>query len=235
MPQLFSPRACYSSTMGDWINGVSGLPEVPDIVTENQDMVQLLQAEHLLLDIQYFNALTEEQLAKVKTLPEPYRLLLEAANQELLDKVEANKRKVGANIHEIEKVKNEDLFPAILSKFRGHTLLIDFWATWCGPCKMGHKEMAPVKEAWKDKDIIYIYIAGENSPEGAWKNMIPDIPGEHFRITQSQWDYLSKHLGVSGVPTYIFVDKNGNMVHKAVGFPGADEMKKQLQKALDAK
>ena len=235
MPQLFSPRACYSSTMGDWINGVSGLPEVPDMVTENQDMVQLLQAEHLLLDIQYFNALTEEQLAKVKTLPEPYRLLLEAANQELLDKVEANKRKVGANIHEIEKVKNEDLFPAILSKFRGHTLLIDFWATWCGPCKMGHKEMAPVKEACKDKDIVYIYIAGENSPEGAWKNMIPDIPGEHFRITQSQWDYLSKNLGVSGVPTYIFVDKNGNMVHKAVGFPGADEMKKQLQKALDAK
>ena len=136
---------------------------------------------------------------------------------------------------EEEKVKNKDLFPAIISKFRGHTLLIDFWATWCGPCKIGHKEMAPLKKEWKDKDIVYIYIAGENSPEGAWKNMIPDIPGEHFRITQSQWDYLSKELGVSGVPTYIFVDKNGNMVHKVVGFPGVDEIKKQLQKAMGAK
>lgn len=95
--------------------------------------------------------------------------------------------------------------------------------------------MAPLKKEWKDKDIVYIYIAGENSPEGAWKNMIPDIPGEHFRITQSQWDYLSKELGVSGVPTYIFVDKNGNMVHKVVGFPGVDEIKKQLQKAMGAK
>lgn len=221
--------------MGDWIHGVSYLPQLPGIVAENKDMVQLFQADRLLLSIQNFNTLSEKQLTEVKTLPEPYRQLLEAANQKLLDKMEANKRKVGANIHKIEKVKNEDLFPAIISKFRGHTLLIDFWATWCGPCKTGHKEMAPMKKEWKDKDIVYIYIAGENSPEGAWKNMIPDIPGEHFRITQSQWDYLSKELGVRGVPTYIFVDKNGNMVHKVVGFPGIDEIKKQLQKAMDAK
>lgn len=63
--------------------------------------------------------------------------------------------------------------------------------------------MEPVKEEWKDKDIVYIYIAGENSPEGTWKNMIPDIKGEHFRVNQAQWDYLSQHLGVNGVPTYI--------------------------------
>lgn len=236
MPQLLSPYACYSSTMGDWIHGVSYLPQLPSIVAENKDMTKLLQADRLLLGIQNFNTLSEKQLTEVKRLPEHYRQLLEAANQKLLDKVEANKRKVGANIHNnIEKVKNKDLFPAIISKFRGHTLLIDFWATWCGPCKIGHKEMAPLKKEWKDKDIVYIYIAGENSPEGAWKNMIPDIPGEHFRITQLQWDYLSKELGVSGVPTYIFVDKNGNMVHKVVGFPGVDEIKKQLQKAMGAK
>lgn len=235
LPLIFSPFACYSNLMGDWINGVEYLPQIPSIVKENADMVQLFKANDLLMSIQNFNILSDKQLAEVKTLPEPYRLYLEAANQELIEKVEANKRKVGANIHEIEKVKNEDLFPAILSKFRGHTLLVDFWATWCGPCKMGHKEMEPVKKDWKDKDIVYIYIAGENSPEGAWKNMVPDIQGEHFRITQSQWDYLSQHLGFTGVPTYIFVDKEGNMTGKMVGFPGVDRMKQELQKAMEAK
>ncbi|EJW99581.1 protein containing Redoxin domain protein [gut metagenome] len=235
MPLLFSPHACYSSVMGDWISYLTYQPELRGLVSQHEEMAQLLKAEEILAGIHHFITLTDKQLAELKALPEPYRLFLEAANQQLMDKIEANKRKVGANIHEIEKVKKEELFPAILSKFRGHTLLIDFWATWCGPCNMGHKEMAPLKEEWKNKDIVYIYIAGENSPEEAWKNKIPDIPGEHFRITQSQWDYLSGELGVSGVPTYIIVDKNGNMVHKVVGFPGVDEMKNQLQKAMNVK
>lgn len=42
----------------------------------------------------------------------------------------------------------------------------------------------------KDKDIIYLYITGETSPLGTWKNMIPDIHGEHFRVTDEQWSYL---------------------------------------------
>ena len=85
----------------------------------------------------------------------------------------------------------------------------------------------------KDKDIIYLYITGETSPLGTWKNMIPDIHGEHFRVTDEQWSYLREKFSIRGVPTYFVIDKEGNITYKQTGFPGVDTMKEQLMKALE--
>ena len=156
-----------------------------------------------------------------------------AENDKLLAKIEANKKKTGFRVNEAGEVANEDLFASIISKFRGKVLLVDFWATWCGPCRMANKEMAPMKEELKDKDIVYVYITGETSPKGTWENMIPDIHGEHFRVTDKQWAYLGNAMGIEGVPTYFVIDREGNIKYKSVGFPGVQKMKEELNKALD--
>ena len=154
-------------------------------------------------------------------------------NNDLLKQIEINKKKTGFTVNETGDVSNEDLFPSIISKFRGHTLLVDFWATWCGPCRSANKQILPMKEELKDKDIIYLYITGETSPLGTWKNMIPDIHGEHFRVTDEQWSYLREKFSIRGVPTYFVIDKEGNITYKQTGFPGVDTMKEQLMKALE--
>lgn len=64
-----------------------------------------------------------------------------------------------------------------------------------------------MKEELKDKDIVYLYITGEVSPQKTWENMIPDIHGEHYRLTNAQWEYLSKSFGIRGVPTYLIIDR----------------------------
>ena len=90
-----------------------------------------------------------------------------------------------------------------------------------------------MKKELKDKDIIYLYITGETSPLGTWRNMIPDIHGEHFRVTDEQWSYLREKFSIRGVPTYFVIDKEGNITYKQTGFPGVDTMKEQLMKALE--
>ena len=120
-----------------------------------------------------------------------------------------------------------------LSDYRGKKVYLKFWATWCGPCRTANKAMIPMKEELKDKDIVYVYLTGETSPKGTWENMIPDIHGEHFRVTDEQWSYLMDSFSIRGVPTYLLVDREGNITYKTTGFPGTDKMKEELLKTLD--
>lgn len=87
-----------------------------------------------------------------------------------------------------------------------------------------------MKEELKDKDILYLYITGETSPLKTWENMIPDIHGEHFRLTNAQWKYLSDAFKIEGVPTYLIVDREGNTTFRQTGFPGVEKMKEELLK-----
>ena len=196
---------------------------------------QMAETGKLYRSIKDFAPLTDAQKEEMKSLPEACQQYLSAANDNLLATIEANKKKTGFRVNEAGEVANEDLFASIISQFRGKVLLVDFWATWCGPCRNANKAMAPMKEELKDKDIVYVYITGETSPKGTWENMIPDIHGEHFRVTDKQWAYLGNAMGIEGVPTYFVIDREGDIKYKSVGFPGVAKMKEELVKVLDEK
>ena len=196
---------------------------------------QMAETGKLYRGIKDFAPLTDVQKEEMKSLPEACQQYLSAANDKLLATIEANKKKTGFRVNEAGEVANEDLFASIISQFRGKVLLVDFWATWCGPCRNANKAMAPMKEELKDKDIVYVYITGETSPKGTWENMIPDIHGEHFRVTDKQWAYLGNAMGIEGVPTYFVIDREGDIKYKSVGFPGVAKMKEELVKVLDEK
>lgn len=181
-----------------------------------------------------FTPLTVHDFEEIRKMSDPYYLgRLTKMNNRLLETIEANKKKKGYTVNESGEVKDEDLFYSIISKFKGKVILVDFWATWCGPCKMAMKQMKPMKKDLEGKDIVYVFIAGENSPKETWDNIIPDIHGEHYRVTAAQWKYLSKQFSIQGVPTYIIVDKEGAVIQKHTGFPGVDTVKKELMKALE--
>lgn len=155
------------------------------------------------------------------------------ANEATKQKLEANKLKTGYNVNITPSVEADKLFDAMLSKFKGKAVFVDFWATWCGPCRSGMEQMKPLKEELEGKNIVFVYITNQTSPEGTWKNMITEIKGEHYRVSSDEWNILTGKFNISGIPHYVLVDKNG-VVAKNNGMPSHDliAMKKLFEEFM---
>lgn len=179
--------------------------------------------------------LTEKQLQKIGALENKFYLAyLTEKNNELLVKIEENKKKGGYIVHALSSdLTNEQLFDELRKPFKGKVVYVNFWETWCGPCRMGMKQFKDAKETFKGKDVAFVYVASERSPKGAWQNMIPDIWGEHYRLTQKQFEYLKDAYKIDGVPTYFIFDKEGNQIFYEVGFDNMTKMEKIITEALE--
>ena len=151
--------------------------------------------------------------------------------------IAANKEGLADNIHYLDMtdVAPENILQTILDKYKGKTILIDIWATWCGPCKLGHEKMKPLKEELRDKDIVYVYLTSPTSDYEDWKKYIADISGEHYFLTEEQDRYISKQYGCTGIPFYAIYNSKGEQTYKQQGFSSVEAIKEALEKALDDK
>ena len=118
-----------------------------------------------------------------------------------------------------------------MEKYKGKAVLIDIWATWCGPCRYGHKVMAPMKEQMKGQNIQFVYITSPSSPLKAWQEMIKDIDGDHYYLTKEQYDYILNKYESDGIPTYAIYNISGEQTYKNIGFPGTDVIRKEIETA----
>lgn len=133
-------------------------------------------------------------------------------NNELIAKIEKEKKNP-YNVHNVPETDNDKILHEIMEPHKGKVILVDFWNTWCGPCRQQIKEFAPEKETYKGKDVVFLYLADDSSPEDQWKNMIPGIGGEHYRLTKEQMDHLRQKFGFSGIPYYIIFSKEGEVAY----------------------
>jgi len=203
--------------------------------TDKGVLFDLMKAQQMVEPIMKFTPLTTEEVAALAVLPSPIKQGIEGMNSDLLRTIEDNKKLSTYKVSQenIADIPEEELFNAIMSLYRGKVIFVDFWATWCGPCKVAFKSTTPVKEELKDKDVVFVYLAGENSPIGDWEKMRPDIPGEHFRMTGKQWSYMEKKYGIQGVPSYMVVAKDGSPAYFSLGFMGVPKMKEVLTAELE--
>lgn len=132
----------------------------------------------------------------------------------ILTKNELNSKAVNlSNVHYLPfDSKNEDVFENIVSKYKGKIVLIDNWATWCGPCIAGFEKIHPLKEKYKDiKDIVFLYLTDESSNYNIWQGYTKKLSGEHYFLYENQSNKIYDDHKINGIPHYMLLDKEGNI------------------------
>jgi thiol-disulfide isomerase/thioredoxin len=153
-------------------------------------------------------------------------------NNEAKAKVEANKKLKVAVVNEVPKTAADKVFDAIMEKYKGKVVYVDFWATWCSPCRAGIERIKPLKDEMAKENVAFVYITNQTSPKTTYDNMIPSIKGEHYRVSADEWNILCGMFKISGIPHYVLVGKDGKVINPEMGHMENEQLKTLLMKYI---
>ncbi|MGA3244908.1 MAG: redoxin domain-containing protein [Bacteroidota bacterium] len=126
-----------------------------------------------------------------------------------------------------------------LSDLRGKVVVLDFWATWCGPCKASFPYLQQVYNKYKDnpKIVILALNTWENVSGKEREDLVKKfIADNKYTFTVLYDEGFVEKYGVEGIPTKFVIDKKGMIQFKTIGFTGekmVDEMIMQFDMLLD--
>ena len=142
--------------------------------------------------------------------------------------------KPGYKIGKVPNVPKEQVFDSIMTDYRGEVVFVDFWYVYCKSCLRAMNEMEEVKQEFEKKGVKFLFITGAKaSPEERWLKMIPDMSGDHYRVTNETYRYLiDEQFKMGGLPHYLIVDREGNIKNSFRGFMGREKMREVLENEL---
>lgn len=110
-----------------------------------------------------------------------------------------------------------------LKEVRGHPVVVDFWATWCRPCRASMPHLDAVQERYREHGLIVLGISLDELDPGVVRRYAHRL-GVRFRLAMANDEVLDLYGPIRYVPTTYFIDRNGWVVRRVVGYVDGDLM-----------
>ncbi len=118
-----------------------------------------------------------------------------------------------------------------LSDLRGKTVFINFWATWCGPCRVEMPEIEAIHQQYKDKDVVVLGVDILET-EGEVRQFVVE-GGYNWTFVMDTTGEVTNSYQVVAIPTSFFIDKEGIIRAVSVGAMTKGAMEARLLVAME--
>jgi thiol-disulfide isomerase/thioredoxin len=119
-----------------------------------------------------------------------------------------------------------------LSDLRGKAVLLNFWATWCGPCKIETPWLVELQNQYGSQGLQVIGVAMDDSGKEDIAKFAKDM-GVNYPVLLGKEAVGEAYGGVPALPETFFIGRDGKIVDKIIGLKGKAEIEDSIKKALD--
>ncbi|MBU4292482.1 MAG: TlpA family protein disulfide reductase [Actinobacteria bacterium] len=117
-----------------------------------------------------------------------------------------------------------------LSDFRGKVVVLNFWATWCPPCRVEIGDFVEVSNAYKDKGVQFIGVSDDDV--SALEKFVSDYGIDYPTLLDGSVDRIMPKWGISAIPTTFILNGDGEIMFKNVGMMSRDQLINAIEQSL---
>ena len=128
-------------------------------------------------------------------------------------------------------VKDTHGGPVKLADYKGKVILLNFWATWCGPCKLEIPDLIDAYNQYRDRGFVVLGVLTEDEPSPKELSAFTRQYKMNYPLVMMQEDLETAYGPIFGLPTTFVIARDGSICHKHMG-PITKEVMEQEIKAL---